>query len=183
MNINGKNCLACITNIEEPGTLGHRVDHLSAIEVRPIPGCSIIKDLVPDLTNFYNQYKSIQPWLQRKEARKSTQGEILQSEDQRAKLDGLYECILCACCTTSCPSAWWNPDAFRGPAALLQAYRWLSDSRDENAMERLQELNDTMKLYRCHHIGNCTACCPKGLDPSKAIGQIKKMQSKMLTEW
>jgi len=134
----------------------------------------VIKDLVPDLSNFYNQYKSIKPWLEPKGPR--TPGkEFLQSKSERQKLDGMYECILCACCSTSCPSYWWNGDKYLGPAVLMQAYRWISDSRDGMAKQRLAALDDPMKLFRCHTIMNCTNTCPKGLNPAKAIGELKKL--------
>jgi len=131
----------------------------------------IIKDLVPDLNNFYNQYKSIKPWLI---TEKVSDKEFVQSKADRAKLDGLYECILCACCSTSCPSYWWNGDKYLGPAVLMQAYRWIIDSRDNSTKKRLNSLNDDFKLYRCHTIMNCTRTCPKGLNPGKAIAEIKK---------
>jgi succinate dehydrogenase / fumarate reductase iron-sulfur subunit len=133
----------------------------------------VIKDLVPDLTHFYAQYASIEPWL--KAETPLPDRERLQSKEDRAKLDGLYECILCACCSTSCPSYWWNSDRYLGPAILLQAYRWLVDSRDEGTGERLDELEDPFRLYRCHTIMNCAKTCPKGLNPAKAIAEIKKM--------
>jgi succinate dehydrogenase (ubiquinone) iron-sulfur subunit len=165
MNINGKNGLACLLYIEE---------NAKAIEIQPLPHSYVLKDLVPDLTNFYNQYKSIEPWLKRKDVKQEGQKEYLQSKDDRAKLDGMYECILCACCMTSCPSYWWNPEYYLGPAVLMQAYRWIADSRDQYTEERLAWVNDTMKLYRCHGIMNCTNCCPKGLDPAKAIVNLKE---------
>lgn len=180
VNINGKNGLACLEYIE-PGE--------KAIEIQPLPHTYVLKDLVPDLTNFYSQYKSIEPWLKKKglssgppthpdpnalKTRGSTEMENLQSPDERALLDGLYECILCACCSTSCPSYWWNPEYYYGPAVLQQAYRWVIDSRDDYTEERLAFLNDTMRLYRCHGIMNCTSCCPKGLDPAKSIVQLKQ---------
>jgi succinate dehydrogenase / fumarate reductase iron-sulfur subunit len=133
----------------------------------------VIKDLVPDMTNFYAQHQSIQPWLQTASA--TPPDEHRQSVEERAKLDGLYECILCACCSASCPSYWWNSDRYLGPAVLLQSYRWLSDSRDEASGERLDNLEDPFRLYRCHTILNCTKACPKGLNPAKAIAEIKKM--------
>eukprot|EP01070_Trichotokara_eunicae_P006231 Trichotokara_eunicae@DN4898_c0_g1_i1.p1 len=165
MNMNGKNGLACLTEIpktDEP------------IEVRPLPNMPVVKDLVVDMANFYNQYKSIKPWLERKTPKVVGQKEHFQTMEDRAKLDGMYECILCACCTTSCPSYWWNPETYLGPASLMQAYRWVADSRDEHTKERLNAVNDTMKLFRCHGIGNCTDCCPKGLDPKTAIGKLKE---------
>ncbi|XP_054160927.1 succinate dehydrogenase [ubiquinone] iron-sulfur subunit-like [Oppia nitens] len=167
MNINGTNTLACICKIE---------DNLSKdTKIYPLPHLYVVKDLVPDLNNFYNQYKSIQPWLQRKEKSNGTQ--YLQSIKDRDKLDGLYECILCACCSTSCPSYWWNSDRYLGPAALMQAYRWVIDSRDESTAERLEKLKDPFSLYRCHTIMNCTRTCPKHLNPGKAIGELKKLAS------
>jgi len=164
MNISGKNGLACLLYIEPDD---------KPIEVQPLPHSYVVKDLVPDLTNFYNQYKSIEPWLKRKDAKEPGQKEYYQSHEDRVKLDGMYECILCACCMTSCPSYWWNPEYYLGPAVLMQAYRRIADSRDQFTNERLAWVNDTMKLYRCHGIMNCTACCPKGLDPAKAIVELK----------
>ena len=169
MNIDGKNGLACLQFINPEAT---------AIEVQPLPHTYVLKDLVPDLSNFYNHYKSIEPWLKRKAPKEPGQREYLQSKDDRTKLDGLYECILCACCMTSCPSYWWNPEYYLGPAVLLQAYRWIIDSRDQFTAERLAWVNDTMRLYRCHGIMNCTSCCPKGLDPAKAIAEIKNLVEK-----
>ena len=134
---------------------------------------SVVKDLVPDLTNFYAQHASIEPWL--KTTSVTPEKEWKQSHDDRVKLDGLYECILCACCSTSCPSYWWNADRYLGPAALLQAHRWIVDSRDEATGERLDNLEDPFRLYRCHTILNCSKACPKGLNPAKAIAEIKKM--------
>jgi succinate dehydrogenase / fumarate reductase iron-sulfur subunit len=167
MNMNGRNGLACTTAIEDlPGD----------IRITPLPHMEVIKDLVPDFTHFYAQYASIRPWLQTVSTTPSGK-ERLQSPEQREKLDGLYECILCACCSTSCPSYWWNSDKFLGPAILLQAYRWLADSRDEMTGERLDELEDPFRLYRCHTIMNCANVCPKGLSPARAIAEIKKMQA------
>ncbi len=163
MNIDGTNTLACTKAI---------ADVKGEVKVYPLPHLKVVKDLVPDMTNFYAQYASIQPWLQTHSTAPST--ERLQSEDERAKLDGLYECILCASCSTSCPSYWWNDDRYLGPAALLQAQRWIADSRDEAAGERLDALEDPFRLYRCHTIMNCTATCPKSLNPAKAIAEIKK---------
>ncbi|MCY4051077.1 MAG: succinate dehydrogenase iron-sulfur subunit, partial [Gammaproteobacteria bacterium] len=163
MNINGTNSLACITSALE--TKGD-------IKIYPLPHMSVVKDLVVDLTNFYAQYTSVKPWLQSDSP--SPDRERLQSEEERSKLDGLYECILCACCSTSCPSYWWNGDRYLGPAALLQAYRWIADSRDDFTGERLDQLDDAFKLYRCHTIMNCTKACPKGLNPAKSIAQIKQ---------
>jgi len=165
MNINGVNNLACLQYIEP--------DAAKAIEIQPLPHTYVLKDLVPDLTNFYNQYKSIEPWLKRKTPKEKGQAEYYQSKEDRAKLDGMYECILCACCSTSCPSYWWNPEFYLGPAVLQQMYRWVADSRDEFTTERLAWVNDTMRLYRCHGIMNCTNCCPKGLDPAKSIVNLK----------
>jgi len=165
MNIDGTNTLACTKAI---------CDVKSDVKIYPLPHMHVIKDLVPDMNNFYAQYRSIEPWMKR-ETPAPSNGETLQSPEEREKLDGLYECILCACCSTSCPSYWWNGDEYLGPAVLLQAYRWLADSRDEAKGERLDNLEDSFKLYRCHTIMNCTKTCPKGLNPAKAIGEIKKM--------
>ena len=167
MNINGRNGLACTTAIE---------DLAGNIRITPLPHMEVIKDLVPDFTHFYAQYASIRPWLQTVTPTPSG-AERLQSPEQREKLDGLYECILCACCSTSCPSYWWNSDKFLGPAILLQAYRWLADSRDEYTGERLDALADPFRLYSCHTIMNCANVCPKGLSPARAIAEIKKMQA------
>ncbi|EER10505.1 iron-sulfur subunit of succinate dehydrogenase, putative [Perkinsus marinus ATCC 50983] len=164
MNINGKNGLACLQYIE-PGP--------APIDIQPLPHTYVLKDLVPDLSNFYNQYKSIEPWLKRRRAKQPGEKEYYQSIEDREKLDGMYECILCACCMTSCPSYWWNPEYYLGPAVLMQAYRWIADSRDEFTTERMAWINDSMRLYRCHGIMNCTSCCPKGLDPAKAIAKMK----------
>jgi succinate dehydrogenase / fumarate reductase, iron-sulfur subunit len=165
MNIDGTNTLACTKAIE---------DVKGEVVITPLPHMDVIKDLVPDFTHFYAQYASIQPWLKTVTTTPSGK-ERLQSPEDRAKLDGLYECILCACCSTSCPSYWWNSDKFLGPAILLQAYRWLADSRDEMTGERLDELEDPFRLYRCHTIMNCSNVCPKGLSPAKAIAEVKKM--------
>ena len=167
MNINGKNGLACITPLSE-ALKGNK------LELRPLPGLPVIRDLIVDMTQFYNQYEKIKPFLQ-SDLDEPTDQERLQSPEERNKLDGLYECILCACCSTSCPSFWWNPDKFVGPAALLQAYRFLADSRDTKKQERLAELGDPFSVYRCHGIMNCVNVCPKGLNPNKAIGEIKSM--------
>ena len=164
MNINGTNTLACTKPIAEIK---------GKIKVHPLPHVEVIKDLVPDLSYFYAQYTAIKPWMQTQTTLPPDR-EALQSKEDRAKLDGLYECILCACCSTSCPSYWWNGDRFLGPAILLQAQRWIVDSRDENAGERLDQLEDPFRLFRCHTIMNCTNTCPKGLNPSKAIAEIKK---------
>lgn len=163
MNINGKNRLACTTHMD---------DLEGDIEIYPLPHLPVVRDLIPDLTHNYAQFESIQPWL-KTDSTPPTR-ERLQSEAEREQLDGLYECILCFSCTTSCPSAWWNGDKYLGPAVLLQAERFLADSRDEAAGERLDELEDPFKLYRCHTIMNCTDACPKGLNPAKAIANIKK---------
>lgn len=165
MNIDGTNTLACTKAIDECG---------SEVKVYPLPHMSVVKDLVPDMTHFYAQYASVEPWL-KTSTPVSPSAERLQSKEDREKLDGLYECILCACCSTSCPSYWWNSDKYLGPAILLQSYRWLADSRDEGTGERLDFLEDPFKLYRCHTIMNCTNTCPKGLNPGKAIGEIKKL--------
>lgn len=164
MNIDGTNTLACIKPMKEIK---------GDIKIYPLPHMQVVKDLVPDMSHFYQQYASIKPWLQASEVTSSSK-ERLQSEAQREKLNGLYECILCACCSTACPSYWWNGDRYLGPAILLQAYRWLADTRDEAKQERLKDLEDPFKLYRCHTIMNCTKTCPKGLNPAKAIAEIKK---------
>ncbi|MSO68702.1 MAG: succinate dehydrogenase iron-sulfur subunit [Alphaproteobacteria bacterium] len=165
MNIDGTNTLACTKPIEEVH---------GEVRIYPLPHMPVVKDLVPDLNQFYAQYASIEPWL-KSDTPAPANSERLQSPDDRAKLDGLYECILCACCSTACPSYWWNSDRYLGPAILLQAYRWLVDSRDEAKGERLDDLEDPFRLYRCHTIMNCTKTCPKGLNPAKAIAEIKKM--------
>jgi succinate dehydrogenase / fumarate reductase iron-sulfur subunit len=165
MNIDGVNTLACTKAIGEI-----RGD----AKIYPLPHMPVVKDLVPDLTHVYAQYRSIQPWLQTESAPPPDR-ERPQSVEERAKLDGLWECILCFCCTTSCPSYWWNGERYLGPAVLLQAYRWLADSRDEKTGERLDALEDPFRLYRCHTILNCTRTCPKNLNPAKAIAEIKKM--------
>ncbi|XP_063233146.1 succinate dehydrogenase [ubiquinone] iron-sulfur subunit, mitochondrial [Bacillus rossius redtenbacheri] len=169
MNIGGVNTLACISKIDSNVS--------KATKIYPLPHMYVVKDLVPDMTNFYNQYRAIQPWLQRREEPASGQQQYLQSVDDRKKLDGLYECILCACCSTSCPSYWWNGDKYLGPAVLMQAYRWIIDSRDEATEKRLDKLRDPFSVYRCHTIMNCTRTCPKGLNPGKAIAEIKKLLS------
>jgi succinate dehydrogenase / fumarate reductase iron-sulfur subunit len=165
MNIDGTNTLACTKAIS---------DVKGDIKIYPLPHMPVIKDLVTNLKNLYKQLKSIKPWLI-KQKQEATDTENIQSRNDREKLDGLYECILCACCSTSCPSYWWNSDKYLGPAVLLQSYRWLQDSRDEERKERLKELDDTFKVYRCHTIMNCTQACPKGLNPAKAIAGIKQM--------
>jgi len=164
-NIDGTNTLACTTAID---------DIKGDVKIYPLPHLPVIKDLVPDLTHFYAQYASIRPWI-RTQSPAPPDKERLQSHEDRAKIDGLYECILCACCSTACPSYWWNGDRYLGPAILLQAYRWLVDSRDEATGERLDDLEDPFRLYRCHTIMNCARTCPKGLNPAKAISEIKKM--------
>ena len=168
MNINGTNTLACTKSIEECK---------GDIKIYPLPHLPVVKDLVADLTNFYAQYASVKPWMQT-QTQLPPDRERLQSKEDREKLEGLEECILCACCSTSCPSYWWNSDRYLGPAVLLQAYRWIVDSRDEATGERLDELEDPFKLYRCHTIMNCTNTCPKGLNPAKAIAEIKKLIAK-----
>ena len=165
MNIDGTNTLACTKPI---------ADIRGAVKINPLPHLPVVKDIVPDLTHFYAQYATIKPWIGT-QSTPPPDRERLQSKDDREKLDGLYECILCACCSTSCPSYWWNGDRYLGPAILLQAYRWLADSRDEITGERLDELDDPFRLYRCHTIMNCTNTCPKSLNPAKAIAEIKKM--------
>ena len=164
MNVDGTNTLACIKPIREVR---------GEVRLYPLPHLPVIKDLVPDMTDFYAQYAAIEPWL-KADTPASPSGERLQAPEDRAKLDGLYECILCACCSTACPSYWWNGDRYLGPAALLQARRWLVDSRDEAAGARLDGLEDSFKLYRCHTIMNCAKACPKNLNPAKAIAEIKK---------
>jgi succinate dehydrogenase / fumarate reductase iron-sulfur subunit len=164
MNINGKNRLACITPVSELKT---------PIIIRPLPGLPVIRDLVVDMNQFYRQYEKIKPYLQNKN--ETPTKEHIQSPEDRAKLDGLYECILCACCSSSCPSFWWNPDRFVGPAGLLQAYRFLIDSRDTEADSRLADLDDAYSVFRCRSIMNCVDVCPKGLNPTKAIGEIRSM--------
>jgi succinate dehydrogenase / fumarate reductase iron-sulfur subunit len=151
------------------------VDIKNEIKVYPLPHMPVIKDLVPNLNQLYKQYQSIEPWLQVEKKSEFGDKEIYQSKEDREKLDGLYECIMCACCSTSCPSYWWNGEKYLGPAVLLQAYRWIIDSRDEERVKRLKKVADELKLFRCHTIMNCTNTCPKGLNPAKAIGSIKKM--------
>lgn len=167
MNINGTNGLACITpltSLKEP------------VELRPMPRLPVIRDLIVDMEQFYKQYREVKPYLDVKDPLPEV--ELKQTPEERDKLDGLYECIMCGCCTTACPSFWWNPDKFLGPAALLQAARFIGDSRDQATDERLQALDDPFKLFRCHTIMNCVQVCPKGLNPTKAIGDIKKMMVK-----
>ncbi len=165
MNIAGTNTLACTMAIDEIK---------GDVKIYPLPHMKVVKDLVPDLSHFYAQYASVKPWLE-SQTPPPPDRERLQSKEERAKLDGLYECILCACCSTSCPSYWWNSDRYLGPAILLQAYRWIADSRDENTGERLDDLEDPFRLYRCHTIMNCTNTCPKSLNPARAIAEIKKL--------
>ena len=166
VNMNGVNGLACITHLSE-------VVKNNKLVLRPLPGLPVIRDLVVDMSAFYKQYERIKPYLQNDEPAPAI--ERLQSPEDRAKLDGLYECILCACCSTNCPSFWWNPDKFVGPAGLLQAYRFLADSRDTPTEERLADLEDPFSVFRCRGIMNCVAVCPKGLNPTKAIGHIRTM--------
>lgn len=166
MNMGGKNGLACVTPINDVVKGGKLV-------LRPLPGLPVIRDLVVDMAQFYAQYEKIKPYLQNDTP--PPEQERLQSPEERSKLDGLYECILCACCSTSCPSFWWNPDKFLGPAALLQAYRFIADSRDTATEERLADLQDPFSVFRCHGIQNCVSVCPKGLNPTKAIGHIRSM--------
>ncbi len=167
LNVNGRNRLACITDIK---------DLKEPIVIRPLPGRPVIRDLVVDMTQFYQQYNAVKPYLIVHDPEPEI--EYLQSPADRDKLDGLYECILCACCSTSCPSFWWNPSRFRGPAALLQAYRFLADSRDQATAERLADLEGPYALFRCHTIMNCVEVCPKGLNPTRAIGHIREMMLK-----
>jgi succinate dehydrogenase / fumarate reductase, iron-sulfur subunit len=169
MNINGKNGLACVTSLATIKT---------PVELRPLPGMPVIRDLIVDMSQFFKQYHSVQPYLVNEDAAPDT--ERLQSPKEREQLDGLYECILCACCSTACPSFWWNPDKFVGPAGLLQAYRFLADSRDQSSSQRLDNLEDPYRLFRCHSIMNCVDVCPKGLNPTKAIGKIKDMLVKRM---
>lgn len=166
MNMGGRNGLACITPISQ-------VEKNGKLVLRPLPGLPVIRDLVVDMSQFYAQYERIKPYLINNTPAPAI--ERLQSPEERSKLDGLYECILCACCSTSCPSFWWNPDKFVGPAGLLQAYRFIADSRDTATEERLAELEDPFSVFRCHGIQNCVAVCPKGLNPTRAIGHIKSM--------
>ncbi|MBU3644976.1 MAG: succinate dehydrogenase iron-sulfur subunit [Candidatus Methylopumilus sp.] len=167
MNINGKNGLACVTPLAELK---------QPVVLRPLPGLPVIRDLIVDMTQFFEHYNSIKPYLVNNDPPPAT--ERLQSPEDRAKLDGLYECILCGACTTACPSFWWNPDKFVGPAGLMQAYRFIVDSRDQAQEERLENLEDPYRLYRCHNIMNCVDVCPKGLNPSKAINEIKALKVK-----
>ncbi len=166
LNMNGKNGLACITPLSSLGK--------GKVVIRPLPGLPVVRDLVVDMTQFYVQYEKVKPFLIN-DTKQPPAREFLQSPEERAKLDGLYECILCACCSSSCPSFWWNPEKFIGPAGLLHAYRFLADTRDTAAEERLSDLDDAFSVFRCHSIMNCVSVCPKGLNPTKAIGQIKSM--------
>ena len=165
MNIDGLNTLACLKPIDEVK---------GDVRINPLPHMPVVKDLVPDLSQIYAQLRSVEPWL-KSDTPPPPDAERLQSKEERAKLDGLWECILCFCCSTSCPSYWWNGDRYLGPAVLLQAYRWIADSRDEATGERLDNLEDPFRLYRCHTVMNCTRTCPKGLNPAQAIGEIKKL--------
>ena len=167
VNMNGKNGLACVTPVSEV------VDRKGKLVIRPLPGLPVIRDLVVDMTQFYKQYHKVKPYLMNDNP--TPNQERLQSPEERAKLDGLYECIMCACCSTSCPSFWWNPDKFLGPQALLAQYRYLADSRDTATEERLTELDDPFSVFRCRGIMNCVSVCPKGLNPTKAIGHIRDM--------
>ncbi len=164
ININGRNGLACITKL---------ADLPRHVTLRPLPGLPVVRDLIVDMTQFFKQYHSIKPYVVNHDA--APERERLQSPEERDALNGVYECILCACCSTSCPSFWWNPDKFVGPAGLLQAYRFLADSRDQVTNERLDDLEDPYRLFRCHSIMNCVEACPKGLNPTRAIGRIKEM--------
>uniref|UniRef100_A0A915IH50 Succinate dehydrogenase [ubiquinone] iron-sulfur subunit, mitochondrial n=1 Tax=Romanomermis culicivorax TaxID=13658 RepID=A0A915IH50_ROMCU len=168
MNISGANTLACICTIDQNTS--------KPLKIYPLPHMYVVKDLVPDMTLFYEQYRSIEPWLKRKDKDfKRGDKQLFQTEKEREKLDGLYECILCACCSTSCPSYWWNSDKYLGPAILLQAYRWIIDSRDQYAKERLDKMRDAYSAYKCHTILNCTKACPKHLNPALAIAEIKRL--------
>jgi succinate dehydrogenase / fumarate reductase iron-sulfur subunit len=169
MNINGKNGLACITKL---------ADLREPVELRPLPGMPVIRDLIVDMAQFFKQYHSIKPYVQNVD--QAPEKERLQSPAEREELDGLYECILCACCSTSCPSFWWNPDKFVGPAGLLAAYRFIADSRDQATNDRLDDLEDPYRLFRCHSIMNCVDVCPKGLNPTRAIGRIKEIMIKRM---
>ncbi len=170
MNINGVNGLACVTSLDSLK---------QPVEIKPLPGLPVIRDLIIDMDQFYKQYRAVRPYLIVNDPMPEV--ELLQTPEQRDNLDGLYECILCACCSTSCPSFWWNPDKFLGPAALLQASRFIEDSRDQDFEKRLEDLEGPFKLFRCHTIMNCVNVCPKGLNPTKAIGRIKnKMVSRSL---
>ncbi len=167
INVNGHNVLGCITPVK---------DYREPITIRPLPGRPVIRDLVVDMSQFYQQYRAVRPYLIRRDP--LPEQEILQSPEQRDRLDGLYECIMCGCCSTACPSFWWNPDKFHGPQALLQAWRFLADSRDQATSERLDALEGPYKLFRCHTIMNCVEVCPKQLNPTRAIGKIKELMLK-----
>jgi len=167
LNINGRNGLGCVTRVSDV------LDKNRTLCIRPLPGMPVVRDLVVDQSLFFKQYKRVRPWLINHQPKPPI--ERLQSPEERAKLNGLYECILCACCSSSCPSWWWNPDRYIGPAGLLQAYRFLVDSRDTETVERLTDLQDPFSVFRCRTIGNCTASCPKGLNPMRAIGRIRAM--------
>jgi succinate dehydrogenase / fumarate reductase iron-sulfur subunit len=167
MNINGVNGLACITPVEQLR---------EPVEVRPLPGMPVVRDLVVDMSQFYHHYRAVQPYLTVHDPEPEV--EYRQTPEERDRLDGLYECILCACCTTACPSFWWNPDKFRGPAALLQAWRFLADTRDQATAERLAALDGPFRVFRCRSIMNCAAVCPKGLNPTRAIGHIRELMLK-----
>ncbi|XP_064386765.1 succinate dehydrogenase [ubiquinone] iron-sulfur subunit, mitochondrial-like [Halichondria panicea] len=167
MNIGGENTLACICRID--------ANTSKPVKIYPLPHLYVIKDLVPDLSNIYDQYRSVEPWLQKREEKPAGAKEYYQSVEDRKKLDGLYECILCFCCSTSCPSYWWHPEKYLGPAVLMQAYRWMIDSRDDFQKERLDNVSDPFSVFKCHTIMNCTKTCPKNLNPGKAIAEIKKM--------
>jgi succinate dehydrogenase/fumarate reductase iron-sulfur protein len=170
MNIDGVNTLACLSEIPKNN---------KEVVLNPLPHMYVVKDLVPDMTNFYQQYKSIKPWLIQKDENKPKNGENIQSQEDRAKLQDMDKCILCACCSTACPSYWWNSDKYLGPAALMQANRWVQDTRDDSTKERLEVLQDPFSLYRCHTIMNCTKTCPKGLNPGRAIGELKYQVAQM----
>ncbi|KAF5291107.1 hypothetical protein FQA39_LY14349 [Lamprigera yunnana] len=167
MNMNGLNSLACITKID--------TDVNKSMKIYPLPHMYVVKDLIPDMSRFYKQYESIKPYLQRDDGIKTGVQQYLQSTKDRDKLDGLYECILCACCSTSCPSYWWSGDRYLGPAVLMQAYRWIIDSRDTATEDRLDKLKDSYSVFKCHTIMNCTRTCPKGLNPGRAIAEVKKL--------
>lgn len=171
MNVAGSNTLACICTIDE--------DTSKSTKIYPLPHMFVVKDLVPDMNLFYAQYASIQPWIQKKTEMKLGEKQMHQSIKERERLDGLYECILCACCSTSCPSYWWNADKYLGPAVLMQSYRWIIDSRDDFAPERLHRMHDAYSAFKCHTILNCTKTCPKHLNPAKAIGEIKSLLTGM----
>ncbi|KAE9549592.1 hypothetical protein FO519_007188 [Halicephalobus sp. NKZ332] len=174
MNIGGQNTLACICNID--------MDTSKSTKIYPLPHMYVVKDLVPDMNLFYSQYASIQPWIQKNTPINLGEKQFYQSVEEREKLDGLYECILCACCSTSCPSYWWNADKYLGPAILMQSYRWIIDSRDDKHAERLNRMTDAFSAFKCHTILNCTKTCPKHLNPARAIGEIKKLLTGVSTK-